>query len=146
MRLLRDSETVRVLTTTDSAGEPHVVFKSFIGVDEMEGLYVLELLESSQTNHNLVHSLWFSHRVAIGLRGKGDEDYEIKGLPRRCVISGPVFERYYRLMRESLGDADLAAVWFITPEKIRDETFWVRSHEEAEAHPLFMHLDRIAKR
>lgn len=145
IRLLRDPETVKVLATVDPSGEPHVVFKDSISVDEVGRLFLLELLESSRTNRNLVHSLWFNRKVSVSLRAKQGESYEIKGVTRQCVITGPVFEKYYRLVREGLGDIDLAAVWFLTPEEVRDETFEVRYKEETEAHPLFMHLDRIAK-
>ncbi len=145
IRLLRDPETVKVLATTDPSGAPHVVFKGSVSVDEEGRLYVLELLESSQTNRNLVHSLWFNRKVAVSLRSKHGESYEIKGVPLQCIITGPVFEKYYRLVRERLGDIDLAAVWFLTPEEVRNETFQVRYTEETEAHPLFLHLDRIAK-
>lgn len=145
IRLLRDPETVKVLATTDPSGEPHVVFKDSVNVDEEGRLYVLELLESSKTNRNLVHSLWFNRKVTISLRAKNGESYEIKGVTNQCVITGPVFEKYYRLVRESLGDIDLASVWFLTPKEVRDETFGIRYKEESEAHPLFIHLDRIAK-
>lgn len=145
IRLLRDTETVKVLATIDPSGDPHVVFKDFIGVDEEGRLYVLELLESSKTNRNLVHSLWFNRKASVNLRGNHGESYEIKGAIQQCVITGPVFEKYYRLVRQALGDIDLAAVWFLAPAEVRDETFEVRYKQETEAHPLFMHLDRIAK-
>lgn len=143
--LLRDAATVKVFATTDPTGEVHVVFKDYISVDEEGRLYVLELLESSQTNRNLVHSLWFNRKVSVGLRGKNNESYEIKALPRQCIITGPVFELYYRFVRDNLGDFDLAAVWFLNPEEVRNETLEVRYEEETKAHPLFLHLDRIAK-
>jgi hypothetical protein len=145
IRLLRDPETVKVLATTDpTTGEPHAVFKESVSVDDEGRLYVLELIESSQTNRNLVHGLWFNRKVAVSLCAKDGRSYEIKATPHRCVVTGPVFEHYYRLVRERPGDLDLSAVWFLAPEEVSDKTFRVRYREESEAHPLFLHLDRIA--
>jgi hypothetical protein len=143
--LLRDPATVKVLATTGKDGVPHAVFKGSIHADEAGNLVSLELIESSKSNSNLVHSLWFGRKVSVSIRTQDGTSYEIIGKPERCIISGPVFEKYYRDVRAKLGDVDLGAVWLISPIEIRNETFKIRNQEEAEAHPLFLHLDRIAK-
>lgn len=143
--LLRDPATVKVLATTGKDGVPHAVFKGSIHVDDEGNLVSLEMIESSKSNANLVHSLWFGREVAVGIRSQDGTSYEIIGKPERCIISGPVFEKYYRDIRSKLGDVDLAAVWLISPTQIKNETFKIRSEQEAAAHPLFLHLDRIAK-
>ena len=145
LNLLKEPDTVKALSTTDGQGEPHVVWKDSLGVDKQGELYSLELIESSQTNSNLVRSLWFHKPVAIALRGPGGESYQIKAYPSRCLVTGPVFERYYRQVRARGGDVDLASVWYYAPESVRDNRFAIRFQEESEKHPLFLHLDRIAK-
>ncbi len=143
--LLKSGDTLKVLATVDGNGVPHATVKGGIFADEEGNIIHLEILESSRTNSNLVHSIWFKRQVALTLLGEDGTSYQIKGVPERCIITGPVFERYYRVVRERLGDVDLAAVWVIEPQEIRNETFKVRVEEEAAAHPLFLHLDRIAK-
>jgi hypothetical protein len=137
------SDTVKALTTTDDNGNAHTVFKDSLGVDEDGDIVLTELLESSRSNSNLVHSLWFKRNVVIALLTDDKKSYEIVGAPERCIVSGPVFERYYKAMREKIPDSDLAAVWKIQPISEKDESFSVRLKEETEAHPLFLHLDRI---
>ncbi len=145
LALLRDPATIKVLATTGKDGVPHAVFKGSIHVDDEGNLVSLELIESSRSNANLVHSLWFGRRVAVNIRSQDGTSYEIIGKPERCIVSGPVFEKYYRDIRAKLGDVDLAAVWLISPVEIKNETFHIRNEQEAAAHPLFLHLDRIAK-
>jgi hypothetical protein len=144
--LINRGDTVKALATVDGDGVPHTVFKDAVYADEDGRLISPELIESSETNSNLVHSLWFKRRVALSLLGSDGTSYQIKGTPTHCIVTGPVFERHYRMIREKLGDVDLAAVWIIEPEEIRNQTFRVRIEEEAAAHPLFLHLDRIAKK
>ena len=146
IRLLRDPATVRVLATSDPQGVPNAAFKGSINVDAEGRLYLLELLETSRSNRNLVHSIWFGRKVSVALRGAQGESVEIVGTPARCIVAGSMFEHYYRQVRERLGDVDLAAVWYITPLEIRDERFQVRYAQETAAHPLVLHLDRIAKK
>ncbi len=145
LELLRDPSTIKVLATAGKDGTPHAVFKDSIHSDEEGNLVTLELIESSRTNSNLVYSLWFNRKVSVALHAQDGSSYEIVGKPERCIVAGPVFEKYYRDVRVRLGDVDLAAVWLITPVEIRNETFGVRNEEESAAHPLFLHLDRIAK-
>jgi hypothetical protein len=39
----------------------------------------------------------------------------------------------------------LSAVWVIEPEEVINENILVRHAEEELAHPVFRHLDRLAK-
>ncbi len=146
LNLLERGDTVKTLATVDGDGVPHAVFKDAVYAGEDGKLVSLEVIESSQTNSNLVHSIWFKRKVTLSLLGRDGTSYQIKGTPTHCLVTGPIFERHYRGIREKLGDVDLAAVWVIEPEEIRNQTFRVRSEEEAAAHPLFLHLDRIAKK
>ncbi len=144
--LLNDPETVKALATVDRSGEPHVVFKGSFRVDAAGRLLYLELIESSRTNNNLVHSLWFGRKVALNVARPADgRSFQIKGLPIHCIISGPEFEQYYRQVRAADPQADLSSVWVIQPEELREETYARRRQVEEAEHPLLLHLDRLAK-
>jgi predicted pyridoxine 5'-phosphate oxidase superfamily flavin-nucleotide-binding protein len=143
--LLEDKETTKVLATLDADGFPHAVVKQSLQPGEDGTILYLELLESSRTNKNLVRSIWFNQRVAIALKGKDGRSYQIKGIPVKTHITGPLFQKHYTAVRKRLGDVDLAAVWVIEPEEIVEETFAVRKGEEERKHPFFTHLDRLAK-
>ncbi len=143
--LLADPSTVKVLATADEYGIPHAVIKQSLHLGADGNLVYLELLESSRTNQNMVRSIWYNRRVAIVLKGKQGESYQIKGKPVRAIISGPVFQQHYISIRQRLGDVDLAAVWVIEPEEVIDESYVVRKAREESLHPHFQHLDRLAK-
>lgn len=145
IELLKDKETIKVLATTDEAGVPHVVIKQTIQLGDDENLFYLELLESSKTNKNLVRSIWFNRKVSVALQGKDKQSYQIIGRPVKAIISGPVFQKHYVAIREKLGDVDLATVWVIEPEEVSNQTFSIRRAQEEAAHPIFKHLDQLAK-
>lgn len=137
--------TLKVLTTIGEDGSPHAAVKQSIQIDEEGRLLYLELLESSVTNRNMVHSLWFQRPVSILISGAGSVSWQIEGLPSKAIIAGPLFKKHYRLAHHRYGDADLAAVWIIEPLSIRNQSRIHRIEEERERHPFFMHLDRLAK-
>lgn len=143
VNLLKDQRTVKVLTTVDERGAPHSVFKGsiFLGTDGF--LHYLELLETSRTNRNLVYSLWYDRPVSILLKGEDKVSYQIKGLPVKVHVSGPVFQEHYVEARKRWGDVDLAGVWVIRPDEVINETWATRSREEKISHPTFTHLDRL---
>jgi predicted pyridoxine 5'-phosphate oxidase superfamily flavin-nucleotide-binding protein len=145
IELLQNKATVKVLTTVDEHGVPHSVVKGSLTLDEDGNLLVLELLESSRTNRNLVRSIWYDRKVAILLKGEGALAYQIKGVPVKAHISGPLFQKHYKAVRERLGDVDLGAVWIIRPEEVINESTSVRRDEEQAKHPVFIHLDRLVR-
>lgn len=144
--LLNDPETSKVLATIDADGFPHVVTKQSLQAGPDGNVHLLQGLESSATNRNLVRAIWYGGKVAIGLRGKDGRSIQIKGAPIHNHITGPLFQEHYVKLRERRGDVDLAGVWVIAPETIIDETPARRGSEEAKRHPYVLHLDRIAKR
>lgn len=142
--LLNDETAIKALATTGKQGVPHVVVDHTISVDANGNILYLELIETSETNTNLVNSLWFKRKISIHI-AKDDARYEIKGIPVRSVISGPLFEHYYKITREWGEDVDLSTVWIIEPEEISNESYAFRRQKEIENHPLIGHLDRLAK-
>jgi hypothetical protein len=142
--LLQDQLAVKVLATADQQGQPHIVLADSLTANDKGQLVYLELIETSRTNINLVNSIWFKRKVAVQL-SRGGEAYLIKGYPVYSIISGPVFEHYYRSAREQNPDFDLSTVWIIEPDEINEDTYSARKSKERAEHPLVMHLDRLAK-
>lgn len=120
--LLEDHESIKVLTTTDKEGVPHTVFKgSFTSLDDDYLAYV-ELFEGSQTQKNMLHDLWFKKPVAIAVR-KGNTAYQIKGVPYRLVIEGPVRDKFFQEIWQRMPELNPSGVWLIKPVDITDESF-----------------------
>jgi predicted pyridoxine 5'-phosphate oxidase superfamily flavin-nucleotide-binding protein len=116
--LLEDRQTLKVLATVDDDGIPHAVVKEALLCNQDGNLQVLELIEASQSNHNLLRSLWFDKPVAVLIKGQDGRSFQIKGVPIKAHLSGPVFQKYYSEVRGRLGDVDLAAVWIIRPDVV----------------------------
>lgn len=142
--LLADSLTVKILATTDGQGHPHAVVKHSLHLGENGRLHLLELLESSSSNRNLLRALWFGGHVAISLSAPDGRSVQIKGRPVKTHITGPLFLRHYQEVRARHGDIDLAAVWEIEPDAVTDQSFGARKDVEDALHPAFIHLDRLA--
>lgn len=145
--LINDSESIKILATTDEKGNPHTAFKDSLTVLDDGKLAFGEEFEGSQTNVNLVRSIWFNGNVELTVRDGSGTTYQIKGKPYRYVHAGPLFKEFYLAEREKRGpDSELAGVWIITPEEVRNETYEVRKKEEDEKHPFFRHFDRESVR
>lgn len=142
--LLADPATVKILATVDGEGYPHAVEKQSLRLAEDGTLHYLELLESSNTNRNLVRSLWFDAKVAIALKGADGSTVQIKGRPIKTHIVGALFQRAYAELREADPDGDLAAIWVIEPLEVIDQSIATRRAREDALHPTFIHLDRLA--
>ncbi|MEI6209280.1 MAG: pyridoxamine 5'-phosphate oxidase family protein [Desulfuromonadales bacterium] len=143
--LFGSDDSTKVLATVNEHGYPHAAAKPFIRVDDDGNLLYLELVESSRTQKNLVRSIWFDQKVSVSVSGRDGQSWQIKGKPIKTLITGPVFLHHYQDVRERLGDVDLSAVWVIEPEEVINENIQVRHTEEEALHPLFRHLDRLAK-
>lgn len=136
-------DTLKVVASIDKNGIPHVVFKGSLYVNEEGNLEFYEVLESSRNNQNFVHSIWFDKKVAVNILTNHGKSYEIVGKPLKSVTAGKKFEKAYVFLREKLGDIDLAAIWTIEPEVVKEETFAVRVQEDEKKYPLLKHLDRL---
>ncbi|MFZ1642282.1 MAG: pyridoxamine 5'-phosphate oxidase family protein [Candidatus Contendobacter sp.] len=143
--LINDYGTIKVLATVDEKGQPHSVVKQFMHVLENGNFVYLELLESSRSYKNFTRSLWYNQRVSITVVGGKGEHWQIKGKPEKIIISGPVFERYYKYARKRLGDVDLAAVCIVEPEELVNESFYYCFEQQENQQPIFKHLDRLVK-
>lgn len=143
VKMIDNPDSIKILATVDKNGEPHVVVKESIKVNEDGFIEYLDYIESSQTNKNMVHSIWFGKRVAINIFS-GDKSFQIKGIPYRALIHGHEFEERYRIAKEQKG-VDLSTVWWIEPVEIKNQTLNTRIRIEKEEHPILGHLDWITK-
>lgn len=146
-KILKDKDTIKVIASVDTEGVPHVTAKGSIALTEDEKQIVyLELLEGSRTNKNLTAAIWWNKKVAINVISKDKVSYQIKGTPAKTLIAGSEYEKYYILAEQRNPENDLAAVYYIDIEEIVNESYQVRLAEEKQKHPLYIHLDKLARK
>src|SRR5512141_2573474 len=63
MDIIENSSSIKVLTTVDEEGNPHAAFRDDLTVLDDGTLAFGEPFEGSQTNVNLVRSIWFDTQV-----------------------------------------------------------------------------------
>ncbi len=148
INLINSPTTLKALGTVTKDGVPHLAIKDSFWVNDEGQLLYLEFLESSQTNQNMIASLWFDRQVSVLLLGadRARAGYQIKGKPIKVLVAGPVFRAQYERIRRLPGDQDLAGVWIIEPDAVVDQTLAARRKTEENIHPYFRHLDRIVKK
>jgi hypothetical protein len=135
---IHDRSATKVIATLDDQGAPYAVASPFLQASEGGMLVHLELLEKSETNRNLLRSLWYEKKIVISVG-----NFVIRGIPVKAYISGPLFRQYYEQVRSVIDDADLSTVWMIEPQKVIDETYATRKRQEEEQFPFSVHLDRL---
>jgi hypothetical protein len=127
----KDPETIKVLTTMDEEGIPHTVFKYSMIVREDGQLAFLELLERSRTYKNMLHCHWFKKTVCVSIfNPKTGLAYQIKGIPTRCIIEGDEWTQFRADLWKQMPDIEPAALWYIGPEEVLDESMESRLEEE----------------
>jgi len=130
---LKDSDTIKVLTTTDQEGLPHSVCKQTLTVLDDGRLAYVELIERSETYKNMLRHHWDKRNVAIFIfNPKTGLSYQIKGVPTHCMVEGPIWsmlrDQCWRIMPET----EPAAVWVISPDETRDQSYPVRVEAEGK--------------
>jgi hypothetical protein len=140
-----DKDSTIVIGSISKEGLPHVTVKNTVFIqDGRIGFY--ELLEKSQTQKNLVYSLWFDKKVAINIITKDKKSYQVKGVPYKAIVSGHIFEEAYLDVQTNIGeDIDLSSVWLIDVESQEEESFSVKRYQLETEYPYEVHLDRLAK-
>jgi hypothetical protein len=144
-QIIADSDTVKTLASLGKDGSVHIAVKESLFVDENGQVVYLEFFEKSQTNKNLVYAIWFEKSVAINILSKDKRSFIIKGKPYKSLVHGSEYERYYREADAADSENDLVAVYYIDPTEVYEQTFAVRRAEEKAKHPLYVHLDKLAK-
>jgi predicted pyridoxine 5'-phosphate oxidase superfamily flavin-nucleotide-binding protein len=142
---IADKDSIKVIATISQQGVPHVVAKGSITVTEDGQLRYWELLEGSQTNKNVAYALGADKTVAINVITKDRRSYQIKGIPRKSLVDGHEYEEAYVAARNRNPENDLAAVYYIEPVEVIEESYAVRQKEEREKNPSYTHLDKLAK-
>ena len=144
--ILNDYGTKKVIATVNEEGVVHVAFKDMIFVDSNDTIILLEILEKSITNQNLVYSIWFNKTVAINFLSRNGESFHVQVLPKRAIVSGKEFEEYYQMVQERMGDIDLSTVWLFKILEVKEKTLIKQIEEHKIKYPIINHLDRIIKR
>lgn len=135
-KALKDPQTVKMLTTTDEEGTPHTVCKSSVSLLEDGLIAYCELIETCQTQRNMLRNQWAKKQVAISLfNPKTGASHQIKGLPYKFVMHGPIWLRFLAEVRKMIPDADPSGVWLIIPKEARNEDYELRRSEEAKRRP-----------
>lgn len=140
---INDPTSLKSLVTVSREGVPHVAYKGSLHV-EGDQIVFYDLIQSSRTNKNLVHAIWFEGTVAVSILTADKRSFLILGKPVKSVTAGKDFEKVYVKLQEEKGtDVDLSAIWYIEPLQIREETYAARRDEEERKYPYIRHLDRV---
>lgn len=146
INLINDRSTTKVVASVGKLGIVNAAVKQSLHVNDDGKLEFLEFLESSDTNRNLIHSLWFDHNISVLLIDKEGQTLEIRGIPETAIIEGAYFqEKYVEVQNRHGGKLDLATIWVVNVTEIRDKDAYRRAEKEREDYPIIGHLDRWAK-
>lgn len=147
INILSEPTSIKMLASLDEKGNINLVAKGSISLseDKTELIY-FELIEASRTNKNLTGSLWFNRQVAVNVVSKDGISYQIHGTPVRAVVAGKEFENAYKRVIVRNPANDLAAVYHIRIDSVKNETYPVRLAEAQKKHPLYVHFDKLIKK
>lgn len=144
--ILNDYGTKKVIATVNEEGVVHVTFKDMIFIDSNDAIILLEILEKSITNQNLVYSIWFNKTVAINFLSRNGESFHVQALPKRAIVSGKEFEEYYQMVQKRMGAIDLSTVWIFEILEVKEKTLMKQIEEHKVKYPIINHLDRLITR
>ncbi len=140
---INDPTSLKSLATVSREGVPHVAYKGSLHVED-DQIVFYDLIQSSQTNKNLVHAIWFNGTVAVNILTADKRSFLILGKPVKSVTAGRGFEKVYVKLQEERGtDVDLSAIWYIEPLQVREDTYVARRDAEERKYPYIRHLDRV---
>ena len=142
--IILNETSLKIIATISPEGEVHSAVKQSLTVDEEGRLIYLEFFEKSQTNVNMVYSIWNDKKISITIVGSDKRSFVIKGKPVRTRVFGKEYEKYYRLAEERNKDNDLVAVYYIEPEEVYEQTYKYQQSQHKEKYPLYVHLDKYA--
>ncbi|MBW1888179.1 MAG: hypothetical protein JRI52_07510 [Deltaproteobacteria bacterium] len=128
---LKETDTIKVLTTTDEGGIPHTVFKGSLMALDNETLAYMELLETCRTQRNMLRNHWDNKLVAVGiLNEKKGISYQIKGEPVRFIYNGPIWDQFLEQTWKMIPQSDPAGVWLIRVKEVINQDYFMRRKEE----------------
>ncbi len=144
IEILRDSDTVKILTTIGKDGNPHSVIKgSLLALDEQTIAY-LEMVERGNTSKNMLRNLWDKRQVSIFVYNKKRNiSYQIKAEPSKYEWAGPIWDRFITEAWKEIPDAEPEAVWILKVGQVINEDYFIRRDEQGKRvitqkvwHPL----------
>lgn len=134
--VLKDPEAVKALATTDENGRPHVVFKGSLTVGQEGNIFYAELIETSQTQKNMLRNYWARKPVAISvLNQKKNVNYQIKGVAYKFHVEGPIWDQFLDQIWSRMPDANPSGVWEIIPQEAIDQDYTTRLKAEMKNKP-----------
>ena len=145
LNLLEQKDTVKVIATVSKEGIPHVVTRHCLHA-EGDLLVFYEQLQSSQTNKDLVYSIWFHKQVSVLLLGADGSRFTVEAVPEKSITAGREFEEVYNRLRSHSDRADLNAIWYLKPLKIDKSDYLTLKQREEVEFPMLAHLDQLVKR
>ncbi len=141
-QVLSSADAVAALTTVAADGLPTTVIGAEFALTKQGTLLYREFFESSVSNRNLLHSLWFEKGVSFAVSA-GETRLHGHGVPTHAHVAGSLFQEHYRLVTERDRDTDLAAIWEIRIDAIEDVSPRLLRRREDNQRPFFRHLDRL---
>ena len=145
INLLEQKDTVKVIATVSKEGIPHVVTRRCLHA-EGDLLVFYEQLQSSQTNRDLVYSIWFHKQVSVLLLGADGSRFTVEAVPEKSITAGREFEEVYNRLRSHSDRADLNAIWYLKPHKIDKSDYLTLKQREEVEFPMLAHLDQLVRR
>ena len=136
--ICRDSETLKVLVTTDEEGVPHPVIKNSFTVLDNGMLAYAELIERCHTYKNMLRNYWHKKNVAILLFNQKKGAFQIKGRPVRFLVEGVIWKKFVEEIWKVLPEADPAGIWTIEPLEVRNLDYNIAREEEEERMVNYM--------
>ncbi|MBW2370191.1 MAG: pyridoxamine 5'-phosphate oxidase family protein, partial [Deltaproteobacteria bacterium] len=132
--LLEDPNAIKTVTTVNREGNPHSVPVNSFSVMDDGNLAFLVLLDTCNTQKNMLNCYWFKKDVSILVMGDWgkEEVFQIKGTPYKFLTEGPIWDKYLDMIWKIIPEADPSGVWLITPKEIRDQNYFARRKGEEE--------------
>jgi len=141
-KLLKRDGAVAAMTTIDAEGHAATVLNAEVFLTPHGTFLYREYLESSTTNRNLLHALWFEKRAILAVAA-GEKALDVHGVPTIAHVAGPLFQEHYAAAQAADPETDLATVWEIRIDDIVEVSpGFLRRRQDAE-RPFFRHLDRL---
>jgi hypothetical protein len=131
MDAINEADTIKTLTTTDEEGIPYTVFKDSMRAMDEDTLAYIELIEGSNTYKNMLRNHWSKKYVVIGILNKRlNINYQIKGIPYKYILEGPIWDEFLERIWKILPDSDPSGVWLIKVEHVKNQDYNIRREEE----------------
>ena len=144
VELLQDKQTVKVISTVSDTGELNASIKGSLMALEDGNLAYMELLETSQTQRNVLWAHLWNKSVSVLVYNPGNNQcYKIKGEPVKFLIMGPVWDIFLEETWKMLPEANPAGVWLIKPVEVVAADYFSRLEAEAKRLPHMPFWSRI---